>query len=60
MQEFQGSADTHFDSVRPVNHAYKIPASYTQKQSTDIDTTKTPAQVGADLNQNNVWTVDSK
>ena len=31
LPEFAGSADTHFDSVRPINHAYKIPAGYVQK-----------------------------
>lgn len=52
LPEFAASADTHFDSVRPINHAYKIPATYTQKQSADVNTT---AQVGADANQTNVW-----
>jgi len=52
LQEYAGSADTHFDSVRPMNHAYVIPTNYTQKQSADRTT---PAQVGPDANQTNVW-----
>jgi hypothetical protein len=54
LQEYAGSADTHFDSVRPINHAFVIPASYTQKQSGDVSTT---AQVGPDANQLNVWSL---
>ena len=45
LPEFAGSADTHFDSVRPMNHGYVIPAGYTQK-TTDDDTQ--PPQVGPD------------
>ncbi len=41
LPEYAGSADTHFDSVRPMNHAYVIPASYTQK--TTADDTQTAA-----------------
>lgn len=52
LPEYAGSADTHFDSVRPMNHAYVIPAAYTQKQSADRNTA---AQVGPDANQTNVW-----
>jgi hypothetical protein len=66
LPEYQNSADTHFDSVRPINHAYVIPANYTQKLfANDIvgvqDTLTgklegqiTP-QVGPDTSQNNVW-----
>ena len=37
LPEYAGSADTHFDSVRPINHAYVIaPATYAQKQSADV------------------------
>ena len=39
LPEFAGSADTHFDSVRPINHAYAIPAGYKQKLN--------PADIGA-------------
>jgi hypothetical protein len=52
LPEYAGSADTHFDSVRPINHAFKAPAGYTQIQSPDVNT---PAQVGPDLSQANVW-----
>ncbi|MGO4380774.1 phosphoesterase [Pseudoduganella sp. RAF19] len=52
LPEYAGSADTHFDSVRPTNHAFVAPASYTQKQSADVSTT---AQVGPDASQTNVW-----
>ncbi|WP_219215997.1 alkaline phosphatase family protein [Variovorax boronicumulans] len=66
LPEFAGSADTHFDSVRPINHAYVIPGNYTQKlYAADIvgqvDTLTgklqgqiTP-QVGPDASQTNVW-----
>jgi len=54
LPEYAGSADTHFDSVRPINHAFVIPAGYTQKQAADVSTT---AQVGADANQVNVWSL---
>ena len=52
LPEYAGSADTHFDSVRPMNHAWVAPATYTQKQSADVST---PAQVGPDAKQTNVW-----
>jgi len=54
LPEYAGSADTHFDSVRPVNHAFVAPASYTQKQSADVST---PAQIGPDSSQVNVWSL---
>ena len=54
LPEYAGSADTHFDSVRPMNHAYVIPATYTQKPTAD-DTR--PLQVGADATQANVWAI---
>ncbi|HVT09193.1 MAG TPA: PKD domain-containing protein [Polyangia bacterium] len=54
LPEFAGSADTHFDSVRPMNHAFVIPASYVQK--TTDDDTQTP-QVGPDATQTNVWSI---
>ena len=66
LPEYQNSADTHFDSVRPINHAYVIPANYTQKlYANDIVGVQdaltgklegqiTP-QVGPDASQNNVW-----
>ena len=54
LPEFAGSADTHFDSVRPMNHGFVLPAGYTQK--TSDDDTQTP-QVGADPTQANVWSI---
>jgi hypothetical protein len=54
LPEYAGSADTHFDAVRPMNHAYVIPAGYVQKQSSDIDRTSKP-QVGPDQSQANLW-----
>ncbi len=54
LPEYASSADTHFDSVRPMNHAYVIPAGYTEKQSADIST---PAQTGPDSNQINLWSL---
>lgn len=54
LPEYAGSADTHFDAVRPMNHAYVIPAGYTAKQSSDV---KTAPQVGPDANQINVWSL---
>ncbi len=54
LPEYAGSADTHFDAVRPMNHAYVIPTTYTQKPTAD-DTR--PLQVGPDATQVNVWAV---
>jgi hypothetical protein len=62
LPEFAGSADTHFDAVRPINHAYKIPATYTQKLDplgivpVGAASGVTP-QVGPDVNQTNVWSL---
>ncbi|PUA20706.1 phosphoesterase [Glaciimonas sp. PCH181] len=54
LPEYAGSADTHFDSVRPINHAFVAPATYTGKQSADVSV---PAQVGPDATQANVWAI---
>jgi hypothetical protein len=54
LPEYAGSADTHFDSVRPMNHSYVIPTTYTQKQSADV---QTAPQVGPDASQVNVWSL---
>jgi hypothetical protein len=54
LPEFAGSADTHFDAVRPMNHAYVIPTTYTQKPTAD-DTR--PLQTGPDATQVNVWAI---
>ena len=62
LPEFAGSADTHFDSVRPINHAYTIPTSYKQK----LDplgivavgaASAVPLQTGPDATQTNVWSL---
>ncbi len=66
LPEYSGSADTHFDSVRPINHAYVIPAGYAQKlYPNDIVGVQDPVtgklegqitpQVGPDASQVNVW-----
>ena len=52
LPEYSGSADTHFDSVRPMNHAYTFAANATRKQSSDITTT---AISGPDNTQTNLW-----
>ena len=54
LPEFTGSADTHFDAVRPINHAFVAPAGYTAKQSADVTTA---AQIGPDAVQTNVWSL---
>jgi hypothetical protein len=54
LPEFAGSADTHFDSVRPINHAFVAPSTYTQKQSADA---AAAPQVGPDATQVSVWAV---
>jgi len=62
LPEFAGSADTHFDSVRPINHAYVIPKSYVQRLNpADIGAIASgPAvavQTGPDASQTNVWSL---
>jgi hypothetical protein len=61
LPELAGSADTHFDSVRPMNHAYVTPASYTQKLNpVDVTTTSLASRVaGPDATQTNVWALKS-
>lgn len=61
LPEFAGSADTHFDSVRPINHAYVIPATYVQKLNpadiagVGVGGVAIVPQVGQDSTQANVW-----
>jgi hypothetical protein len=71
LPEYAGSADTHFDGVRPMNHQFVIPANYVEKQSSDFTITagsfpvgsgqvgnpagSIPPQVGPDASQVNVW-----
>jgi len=52
LPEYAGSADTHFDAVRPMNHGYVIPAGYVQKNGYP-----TIKQVGPDADQRNGWAV---
>jgi hypothetical protein len=54
LPEYAGSADTHYDSVRPMNHSFVIPTTYVEK-ATDDDTQ--PLQTGPDATQTNVWSV---
>ena len=60
LPEFTGSADTHFDSVRPMNHTFVIPAAYTEQQvgntSGGTDDIR-PLQVGPDATQTNIWAI---
>ncbi|MDR0480936.1 MAG: alkaline phosphatase family protein, partial [Gallionellaceae bacterium] len=59
LPELAGSTDTHFDSVRPINHAYVIPATYVQKLNPADYTSNTngagTTQTGPDKSQDNVW-----
>ena len=61
LPEFAGSADTHFDSVRPINHAYKIPAGYVQKLNpadiVPLAASAVPVQTGPDVTQTSVWSL---
>jgi hypothetical protein len=49
LPEYAGSADPHFDAVRPMNHSYVIPADYAQKNGFPAP------QVGPDADQRNPW-----
>jgi len=59
LPELASSADTHFDSVRPMNHAYITPATYTQKLNPAdiIGTQEANRQPGPDKTQTNVWAI---
>ncbi len=59
LPELASSADTHFDSVRPMNHAYITPAGYTQKLNPAdiIGTQEANRQPGPDKTQTNIWTI---
>jgi hypothetical protein len=52
LPEYAGSADPHFDAVRPMNHSFVIPSDYTQKSGF---VTPPGPQVGADVDQRNPW-----
>jgi hypothetical protein len=49
LPEYANSADPHFDAVRPMNHAYVIPAGYVQKNGFP------GPQEGPDRDQRNAW-----
>lgn len=53
LPEYGGSADPHFDAVRPMNHGYRIPDGYSQKAGFVIP----PGipQLGPDFDQRNPW-----
>jgi len=60
LPEYASSQDTHFDAVRPMNHAYVIPAGYTEKQSSDESTIRAGSgnaagTVAPHATQANVW-----
>ncbi|MBB3181327.1 alkaline phosphatase family protein [Variovorax sp. Sphag1AA] len=60
LPEFVSSADTHFDAVRPINHAYVIPASYQQRLNPAdyayaAGTAAPPYQTGPDATQESIW-----
>ncbi|HEY4296711.1 MAG TPA: alkaline phosphatase family protein, partial [Paraburkholderia sp.] len=59
LPELANSADTHFDSVRPMNHAYITPAGYTQKLNPAdiVGTQEANRQAGPDKTQANVWSI---
>ncbi|MFL9918251.1 alkaline phosphatase family protein [Paraburkholderia fungorum] len=59
LPELANSADTHFDSVRPMNHAYITPAGYTQKLNPAdiIGTQEANRTPGPDKTQTNMWTI---
>ncbi|WNC92574.1 alkaline phosphatase family protein [Paraburkholderia sp. FT54] len=59
LPELANSADTHFDSVRPMNHAYITPAGYTQKLNPAdiIGTQEANRQPGPDKTQTNIWSI---
>jgi Phosphoesterase family len=53
LPEFAGSANQHFDAVRPMNHVYQFPAGVTRVSS--AGTVTPPVTTGPDANQNNLW-----
>ncbi|GAB2923191.1 hypothetical protein GCM10027093_73030 [Paraburkholderia jirisanensis] len=57
LPELAGSADTHFDGVRPMNHAYITPATYTQKLNpVDVTGTSLASRApGPDASAVNIW-----
>jgi Phosphoesterase family len=59
LPELANSADTHFDSVRPMNHAYITPAGYTQKLNPAdiVNTQEANRAAGPDKTQTNIWSI---
>jgi len=54
LPEYVESGDTHFDAVRPMNHAFVIPDGYSQKSGF---VTPPGPQVGPDTDQRNGWSL---
>jgi hypothetical protein len=52
LPEYAESADPHFDAVRAMNHAYRIPADYLQKSGF---LAVSGPQRGPDADQLNAW-----
>jgi hypothetical protein len=52
LPEYLESADMHFDAVRAMNHAHRIPADYVQKSGF---LSAAGPQRGPDANQLNAW-----
>jgi cytochrome c peroxidase len=52
LPEYLESADPHFDAVRAMNHAYRIPGDYLQKSGF---ASESGPQRGPDTNQLNAW-----
>ncbi len=56
LPEYIDSADTHFDGVRPMNHAYRIPDGYAQKSFLMSPANAAGTQqIGPDADQRNPW-----
>jgi len=53
LPEYNGSADPHFDSVRPMNHAYVFPAGAVRKQAPSAAAAY--LVTGPDPTQTNLW-----
>lgn len=54
LPEYTESGDTHFDAVRPMNHAFVIPDGYVQKSGF---LNPPGPQVGPDADQRNGWAI---
>jgi hypothetical protein len=56
LPEFASSADTHYDAVRPMNHAFKFPTAYIVPTNEDFSPSR-PVQQGPDTAQTNIWSL---